>query len=145
VRSQAQSNYIYRAPSSELGLPQPLSRKRVCPLPPAGPKGGGGGHTRLRLRGVGSPISDDWKKSLALCLLCGIKHIVRRISIESSRSQRRKSSTSKQYNYFLTFSIFMNFFAHLDPDPDLANHHQCGRTHKQMYSIELILVLMIFS
>ncbi len=30
-----------------------------------------GGHTRLRLRGWGSPNSDDWRKSLALCLLCG--------------------------------------------------------------------------
>jgi hypothetical protein len=29
------------------------------------------GDTRLRVRGWGSPNSDDWKKSLALCLLCG--------------------------------------------------------------------------
>ncbi len=57
-------------PSSELGLPQPLSRKRVCA--PPGPKGGRG-HTRLRLKGWGSPNSDDWRKRLALCLLCGIK------------------------------------------------------------------------
>ncbi len=28
------------------------------------------GHTRLRLRGWGSSNSDDWRKSLALCLLC---------------------------------------------------------------------------
>ncbi len=38
-------------PSSELGLSQPLSRQRVCP----------------------SPNSDDWRKSLALCLLCALK------------------------------------------------------------------------
>ncbi len=38
------------------------------PLPPE-PKGGG--HTRLRVRGWGSPNSDDWRKSLALC---GIKY-----------------------------------------------------------------------
>ncbi len=37
-------------PSSELGLPQPLSRKRVCPL--TGPKGGGGAHTPTA-KGVG--------------------------------------------------------------------------------------------
>jgi hypothetical protein len=58
-------------PSSEWKHPQPLSRKRVCPPPlnqgwgahlPAG--GGGGGHW-------GSPNSDDWRKSLALYLLCG--------------------------------------------------------------------------
>ncbi len=37
--------------SSELGLPQPLSRKRVCPLP----ESNGGGHTRLRV-GVGGVL-----------------------------------------------------------------------------------------
>jgi hypothetical protein len=29
-------------PLVDLGLPQPLSRKQVCPPPPPGPKGGGG-------------------------------------------------------------------------------------------------------
>jgi hypothetical protein len=51
-------------PSSELGLPRPLSRKRVCPSQGQGV----GGHTRLRLRGWGSSNSDDWRTSLALCL-----------------------------------------------------------------------------
>jgi hypothetical protein len=41
---------------------QPLSRQRVCPSP--GTKRGG-------VRGVESPNSDDWRKGLALCLLCG--------------------------------------------------------------------------
>ncbi len=45
--------------------PPPLSPASV-PLPPR-PKGGG--HTRLRVRGWGSPNSNDWRKSLALCLL----------------------------------------------------------------------------
>ncbi len=35
------------------------------PLPPEP----GGGHTRLRVRGWGSHNSDDWRKSLTLCLL----------------------------------------------------------------------------
>ncbi len=70
-RSQAQSTdsttvYVL---SSELGLSQPLSRQRVCPSP----RTGGGGHTRLRVRGWGSSNSDDWRKSLVLCLLCGAK------------------------------------------------------------------------
>jgi hypothetical protein len=39
--------------------------------PPSGTKGGGGEHTRLRVKGWGSPNADDWRKSLALCLLCG--------------------------------------------------------------------------
>ncbi len=33
-----ESTTVY-VPSSELGLPHPFSRKRVCP-PPPGPKGG---------------------------------------------------------------------------------------------------------
>ncbi len=54
-------------PSSQLGLPQPLPRKRVCP--PTEPKVGPG-HTRLRrVRGWRCPNSDDWRKSSALCLL----------------------------------------------------------------------------
>ncbi len=56
-------------PSSELGLPQPLFRPRVCPSPRTG---GRGGHTRLRVRGWGSPNSDDLRKSLALCLHCDL-------------------------------------------------------------------------
>ncbi len=44
-------------------LPAPLSPACV-PLPPE-PKGEA--HTRLRLRGWGSPNSNDWRKSLALC------------------------------------------------------------------------------
>ncbi len=34
------------------------------------PQGTRGGHSRLRVRGWGSPNSDDWRKSFALCLLC---------------------------------------------------------------------------
>ncbi len=51
-------------PLLRIGTPHPLSRKRVCPL---GTEGGtyssaGGGWWR-------GPNSDDWRKSLALCLL----------------------------------------------------------------------------
>ncbi len=49
-------------------LPTPLWPASV-PLPQN--RGGGGGGTRLRLRGWGSPNSEDWRKSLAHCLLCG--------------------------------------------------------------------------
>ncbi len=45
-------------------LPTPLSPANV-PLSPEP----GGGHIRLRVRGCGSPDNDDWRKSLALCLL----------------------------------------------------------------------------
>jgi hypothetical protein len=61
-----QSVYV---PSSELGLSQPLSPASVqCSFPQKG-----GGHTRLRVRGWGSPNIDDWRKSLALWLLCEAK------------------------------------------------------------------------
>ncbi len=64
-----QSTYINRVttvyvPSSELGLP-PLSRKQVCPTP----RNQGRRHTLLRVRGWGSPNSDDLRKSFALCIL----------------------------------------------------------------------------
>jgi hypothetical protein len=40
-------------------------------VPPPGTKRGGR-HTRLRVRGcMGGLNSDDWRKSIALCLLCG--------------------------------------------------------------------------
>jgi len=48
-------------------LPTPLSPASLL-LPPE--PGGGRGHTRLRVGGWGGPNSDDWRKSLALCLLC---------------------------------------------------------------------------
>jgi hypothetical protein len=51
-------------------LPTPLS-----PLPPVP---GGGVHTRLRVRGWGRPNSDDWRKCLALCLLCGVQYLLSR-------------------------------------------------------------------
>jgi hypothetical protein len=39
--------------------------------PPPGTKEEGG-HTRLRASGWGSPNSNDWRKSLSLCLLCAV-------------------------------------------------------------------------
>jgi hypothetical protein len=66
--------YVYREPHCmsprrnwDSFNPSPASE---CALPPR-PKGGG--HTRLRLRGWGDPIpKTDWRKSLALCLLCAL-------------------------------------------------------------------------
>jgi hypothetical protein len=52
-----------------------LEYHSVCPLvgigTPSPPLRMRGVHTRLRVRGWGSPNSDDWKESLVLCLLCG--------------------------------------------------------------------------
>jgi hypothetical protein len=52
-------------------LPPPLSPASVH-LPPE-PKGGA--HSPAG-KGLGSPYSDDWRKSLALCLLCGAQYSV---------------------------------------------------------------------
>jgi hypothetical protein len=60
-------------------LPTPLSPASV-PLPPE-PEGG---HTRLRVRGWGSPNSDDCRKSLALNLLCAFKSLNLYINLISS-------------------------------------------------------------
>ncbi len=60
------STTVY-VPSSELGPPRPLSPCECVPPPRIK---GGGGHTSLRGEGWGSPNSDDWRKSLALCLTC---------------------------------------------------------------------------
>jgi hypothetical protein len=50
-------------------LPPPHSPASV-PLPPEPTGVGGGTHYSLRVWGCGSPNSDDWRKGLALCLIC---------------------------------------------------------------------------
>jgi hypothetical protein len=52
-----------------IGTLPPLLSPASVPLPPVQR---GGGHARLRVGGWGSPNSDDWRKSLALCLLCDV-------------------------------------------------------------------------
>jgi hypothetical protein len=87
-----QSTTVY-VPSSEMGLSHPPPLTSEC-APPPGTKGGG--HTRLRVRGWGSPNSDDWRKSLALCLLCdsgcSSKHPVSPDGIEEGRDQSIQAS-----------------------------------------------------
>jgi hypothetical protein len=60
-------------PSSELELSHYLSRQRMCPSPRK--QSGGREHTRLRVKGWGSTNSDDWRKSLILCLLCDKEYV----------------------------------------------------------------------
>ncbi len=59
---------MYRRRNWDYTKPSPASE---C-VPPPEPKGGAGGHIRLRVGDWGSPNSDDWSKSLALCLLRGV-------------------------------------------------------------------------
>ncbi len=56
-------------PSSELGTPRPpptLPQASVSPSPGTKERA----QTHFRGEGVEGPNSDDWRKSLALCLLC---------------------------------------------------------------------------
>ncbi len=49
---------------------------------------GGGGQARLRVRGWGRPNSNDWRKSLALCLLCGLTLPVEGLLIRTTKTSR---------------------------------------------------------
>ncbi len=65
-------------PSSELGLPKPPAPLSECaPSPSPEPKSGGA-HSPTG-GGLWSPNSDYWRKSLALCLLCDLKHLLRMV------------------------------------------------------------------
>jgi hypothetical protein len=64
-------------PLVQIGTPPPSTHCQSVPQAnlsfPTEPKGGGGGvYTPQWVRGRGSPNSDDWRRSLALCLLCAI-------------------------------------------------------------------------
>ncbi len=54
-------------PLVRIGTLHPLFPEQVCP-----PRTYEGRHTRLRVRGWEGSNSDDWRKSLALCLLCDV-------------------------------------------------------------------------
>ena len=67
VRTGIYKEYHSVCPLVGIGtLPTPLASECAPP-----PERGGGGHIRRRVRGWGSPNSDDLRKSLALCLFCG--------------------------------------------------------------------------
>jgi hypothetical protein len=65
LRVRPQSTYIQRGPHCMSprriwDSPNPLFRQRVCPSPP---RTKGEEHTRMRVRGWGSPNSDDLRKA----------------------------------------------------------------------------------
>ncbi len=55
-------------PLVRIGTPHPISRKRVCHLP----RNRGGEAHSPKGEGLGGPSSGDYRKVLALCLLCGV-------------------------------------------------------------------------
>ncbi len=84
----------------------------------APPPGSRGGHARLRVGGWGSPNSDDWRKSLALCLLCGGSNLFRR-----ARSFHETKSIPK-----IKFRIFIavtHLVVGLVPCPDPVEFLLC--------------------
>ncbi len=85
-----------------------LSLASEC-APPPGSKGGG--DTRLRMRGWGSPNSSEWSKSLALCLLLGENHhsiwLCTRYLKNFLLNDVRYSSTSFVIVLFLTESTLL--------------------------------------
>jgi hypothetical protein len=54
-------------PFVRIGSTRPLSRKRVCP---PSPRTKGRRQPSLSGEGAGGANSDDWRESLALCILC---------------------------------------------------------------------------
>jgi hypothetical protein len=76
--------YHSACPLVQIETPHPLSRKRVCPPPPGtkgrthSPSGEGVG---------GDPNSDDWKKNLALSLLCDCMYCVQHCEASFKHSQ----------------------------------------------------------
>jgi hypothetical protein len=70
----AQSTYVPRVPQCLSPRPNrepPLTPVSVSVAPHRNQKGGG--HTRLQW---GCHSSDDWRKNLALCLLCAVQYQV---------------------------------------------------------------------
>ncbi len=71
-------------PSSELAPPAP-SPPSEC-VPPLEPRGGG--QHSLAVEGAGGANLDDWRESLALCLLCVWSHtylLCMRMEIQSKK------------------------------------------------------------
>ncbi len=66
--------YHSTCPLIRIGTSHPPPASECVPFP--WKKGFGGVHTRLRVRGCGSPNSDDWRKNLAHCLhySVGLRH-----------------------------------------------------------------------
>jgi hypothetical protein len=101
--NELHTSTIVSVPSQELGLPHPLSRKRVCTPPPQTKEGE---HTHQGVRRWGRPNSDDMRKSLALCLLCAVTMAV----TLPPRQSRPPTSTILQLTA-ITLAYFLNFSA----------------------------------
>ncbi len=102
VELYPQSTYIYRAsqcmsPRWNWDSPTPLAASE-CALPP-GPKGGGpGGHTRLRLKGWGSPNSNDWRNAKHSAYSVIISALFMYVLRDAAQGEGRKHCSSLPLN-----------------------------------------------
>jgi hypothetical protein len=85
--------------------PSPSPAGECAPPPPLYP---GGGYTRLRVRGCGSPNSNDGRKGLAFCLLCAL-HMGRTFIPTKKRVALTLPSQHWQKNY-LYLPHFHSYF-----------------------------------
>ncbi len=97
-------------------LPTPFSPASV-PFPPE-PAGRGHSHSPLRMRGWGSPNSDDGRKSLALCLLCAVYPLLLNL-IRWTYTVFSLSSLTHFSSFAILFFLSLHFFH----SPSLSRYH----------------------
>jgi hypothetical protein len=116
LRPPSQSHPFSRRPQASMSLPRNQKRNQRRRK-----------HIRLRMRGWGSPNSDNCRKSLALCLLCALAH-------------------PKQTDFdFVIFFISGLFFALRRPFFKIDRTLREGGIHKRSrYLIESCLYFIIF-
>jgi hypothetical protein len=85
-------------PIVRIGTSQPLSRKRVCP--PPGTKSGD--TLSCGWRCGGGPNKDDWRKSLALCLLYSVLFTIYSWDIEDFEVLKKKLKKLWMHNLYKT-------------------------------------------
>ncbi len=124
--------YTYHSvcPFVGIGTAHHLSRKRVCPPPPE-PKGGGPGGTHSpACEGVG----DDWRKKLALCLLCAANQ-----PFPSGLSLKKYFASSSAWRGLSWGSVQRSYCSIIEPCRILLEVFSlycvmriCGRIHRSM-------------
>jgi hypothetical protein len=85
------------SPGRNWDSPNPSPSSECDPSPWTKGWMGGGGITRLRVGGLGCPNSDDWRKSIALCLLYGGTYV--------SSLQRQSSKVYFAMRHFFFFLL----------------------------------------
>ncbi len=148
------------SPRRTWDTPQPLSRQRVCPSPP---NRGGRGHTRLRVRGWGRPNSVDWRKSLVLCLLCGIdathhdyylggggpsgKSLFSGFTVHDNdnrlKVEKPSSNVQNIYKHALTVTLLLTILQSSNSNIFDSSHVQCNRMMQIKKSVVKVPIIDI--